>query len=251
VLYITSTRLMRESENAVREHAGSGDDVWQRVCSQLIASQPRYAEWHASHETKRWRVAVARRGGPQVLALRTVAVQQIHGTALVNYLRLGRVTGPARDTALRLFHRVSDLRDATLAEHRNYLVAASTQVCANDLLELVGDTEGLDLVRRYELAYTQYFAMFCERAHASQTGNNYLLGSLLPEVKDVADRLRVKIIGSTLRPVASRPAAVVAAQTALPARKPVRAEGPRDRDRAGPRAAGPPVIRWVKSRTGR
>jgi hypothetical protein len=117
VLYITSTRLMRESEDAVREHAGSGDDVWRRVCSQLIASRPRYAEWHASHEMKMGKVARARIRGPQVGALRTVAVQQIHRTALVNYLRLGRVTGPASDNALRLFHGVSDLRDATLAEH--------------------------------------------------------------------------------------------------------------------------------------
>jgi hypothetical protein len=251
VLYITSTRLMRESENAVREHAGSGEDVWRRVCSQLIASQPRYAEWHASHEMKMWKVAGARMHGPQVLALRTVAVQQIHGTALVNYLRLGRVTGQARDTALRLFHRVSDLRDATLAEHRNYLVAASTQVCAHDLLELVGDAEGLDLIRRYELAYTQYFAMFCERAFALQTGKNYLLGALLPEVKDVADRLRLRIVGSTVRPLPWRPAGVVAAQTALPARKPAQAQVPRDRGRAGPRAVGRPVTPPGRTRTGR
>lgn len=241
---------MRESENAVREHAGSGDDVWRRVCSQLIASEPRYAEWHASHEMKMWKVADARVHGPQVLALRTVAVQQIHGTALVNYLRLGRVTGAARETTLRLFHRVSDLRDATLAEHRNYLVAASTQVCAHDLLELVGDVEGLELIRRYELAYTQYFAMFCERAFALQGGNNYLLGSLLPEVKDVADRLRVRIVGSTVRPL-TRPAAVAAAPTASPARKPARARAPLDRDRAGPRAAGPPATPRAKSRTAR
>lgn len=240
---------MRESEDAVREHAGSGDDVWRRVCSQLIANQPRYAEWHASHEMKMWKVAGARVRGPQVGALRTVAVQQVHRTALVNYLRLGRVTGSARDSALRLFHGVSDLRDATLAEHRSYLVAASTQVCAHDLLDLVGDADGLNLIRRYEQAYTQYFAMFCERAIALQTGHSYLLGSLLPEVKNVADRLRLKIIGSTLRPLAARPVGVVAAHSALPARKPARAATPRDRDRAGQRAAGQPVTPRARSRT--
>jgi hypothetical protein len=242
---------MRESEDAVREHAGSGDDVSRRVCLQLIASRPRYAEWHASHETKMWKVAGARIRGPQVDALRAVAIQQVHSTALVNYLRLGRVTGSARDSALRLFHRVSDLRDATLAEHRSYLVAASTQVCTHDLLELVGDTEGLNLIRRYELAYTQYFAMFCERSFAFQTGHNYLLGSLLPEVKDVADRLRLKIVGSTVRPVASRLAGVGVAQIASPARKPARAAVPRDRDRAGPRFADQRVSPPARSRTAR
>jgi hypothetical protein len=242
---------MRESEDAVREHAGSGDDVWRRVCSQLIASRPRYAEWHASHEMKMGKVAGARIRGPQVGGLRTVAVQQIHRTALVNYLRLGRVTGPARDSALQLFHGVSDLRDATLAEHRSYLVAASTQVCAHDLLELVGDGEGLSLIRHYELAYTQYFAMFCERAFALQTGRNYLLGSLLPEVKDVADRLRLKIVGSQLRPLAPRPVVAAATQSAWPARKPARAAAPRDRGRADPRAATQRASHRARSHTAR
>lgn len=203
VLYITSTRLMRESEHAVREHAGFGDDVSRRVCSQLIASEPRYTEWHVSHEIKMRNVAGRRLRSPQVLALRNVAVQQVHRTALVNYLRTGRITGPARDSAIGLFHSVSDLRDATLAEHRAYLVAASTQVCTNELLELVGDEEGRALLRRYELAYTQYFGMFCERAFALQDGNSYLLASLLPEVKDVADRLRLKIVGAQLRSIAT------------------------------------------------
>lgn len=241
---------MRESEQAVHEHAGSGDDVAHRVCSQLVASEPRYSEWHAAHEVKMRGVAGERLRRPQVLALRTVAVQQVHRTALVNYLRMGRVTGGARDSALRLFHSVADLRDATLAEHRNYLVAASTQVCTGELLELVGDDEGRSLIRHYELAYTQYFGMFCERAYALQTGNNYLLGSLLPEVKDVADRLRLKIVGSQLRPLPQRSMGG-AARSASPARTPARAATPRDRDRAGPRAASLPANRRAKTRTAR
>jgi hypothetical protein len=170
-----------------------------------------------------------------VLQLRAVAIQQVHGTALVNWLRAGRITGTARDNALRLFHGVSDLRDATLAEHRGYLVAASTQVCTRDLLDLVGDAEGLDMLRRYELAYSQYFAMFCERALALQRGKSYLLGSLLPEVKDVADRLRLTIIGSKIRPAAPRSRVAGAAQSASTAR----ASAPRFERRAVSSPAGP------------
>jgi hypothetical protein len=240
---------MRESEQAVREHAGSPDDeISQRVCSQLLASAPRYTEWHASHEVKMRHVADARLHHPQILQLRAVAVQQVHNTALVNYLRAGRVTGTARDKALRLFHGVSDLRDATLAAHRSYLVAASTQVCTRDLLELVGDAEGLDLLRRYELAYSQYFGMFCERAFALQSGKNYLLASFLPEVKDVADRLRLTIVGSQLRPTGARTKAFGAAQSAVSARAPTRAQGPKERDRFGPRSASPRPDRRKTSR---
>lgn len=237
MLYITSTRLMRESEDAVREHAHSGDEVPRRICSQLLANEPRYGEWHARHEVKMRFVASPRRRDPQIQALRAVAVEQVHRTALVSYLRQGRITGADRERTLGLFHGISDVRDATLAEHRNYLVAASTQVCAYDLLDLVGDGEGLELIRRYELAYGQFFAMFCERSIALQTGSNYLLGSLLPEVKDVADRLRLRIVGTRLKPTEPRrpPGAVM--QGAWLTRMPARSATPRDHAPAAPRFA--------------
>jgi hypothetical protein len=215
----------------VREHADSGDDVSQRVCAQLLANRPRYSEWYSLHEGKMRKVADARLRNPQVLELRNVAVQNVHATALVNYLRLGRITGPARDHALRMFHGVCDLRDATLAEHRRYLLAASTRVCTHELLELVGDAEGLDAIRRYEMAYAQYFTMFCERGFALEAGRNYLLGSLLPEVKDVADRLRIKIVGAKLRPTAPRTTRALA-----PPNDPPR-QARLDRAVAGPTAA--------------
>lgn len=251
VLYITSTRLMRESEDAVRAHASSGDEAFRRVCSQLLANEPRYGEWHALHEAKMRNVASPGRRDPQVQALRAVAVEQVHRTALVNYLRQGRITGGARERALSLFHGISDVRDATLAEHRTYLLAASTQVCAHDLLELVGDDEGLGLIRRYELAYTQFFGMFCERAIAQQTGRNYLLGSLLPEVKGVADRLRLQIVGARLKPVEPRRAAGGVVQGVWLSRKPARAVTARDHARAALPTAAQPVSRSARSRTAR
>lgn len=251
VLYITSTRLMRESEDAVREHADSGEEIPRRVCSQLLANEPRYGEWHALHEAKMRNVASPRHRDPQVMALRTVAVEQVHRTALVDYLRRGRITGTHRERALGLFHGLSDVRDATLAEHRTYLIAASTQVCAHDLLELVGDTEGLELIRRYELAYGQYFGMFCERAVAQQTGRSYLLGALLPEVKDVAQRLRLRIVGTELRATGPRRSVGGVAHTASPVRMPARAATLEDRGRAGLPAAGQRAARWPKIRTAR
>ena len=222
MFYLSSTRLMRESEQAVQQHASGGDEIPQRVCSQLLANPPRYSAWHAQHELKMRNVSVARRRDPLVSGLRAVAVEQVHRTAVVNYLRLSRITGAARDQTLAVFHGVSDARDAALAEHRSYVVAASTQVCAHDLLELVGDVGGLDLLRQYELAYGQYFGIFCEQARARQAGEPYLLGSLLPEVKAVAERLRRRIIAADLRV-----ATIGRARSLLD-----------DRDRAGPASVG-------------
>ena len=251
VLYITSARLMLESEQAVREHARSGDEIPQRVCSQLLASRPRYSEWQARHEIKMRNVANARHRDPQVLGLRGVLIEQVHRTAVVDYLRLGGVTGRAREQTLALFHGVSDPHDAALAEHRTYLLAASTQVCTRDLLDLVGDREGLDLVHRYELAYRQYFAMFCDRERTLAAGKAYFLDALLPEVKIVADRLRLQIVGAQIRPMDSRREVGDALHRASPARKPARAPAPRGRAPGGPLSAALPASRKAKTRTAR
>jgi hypothetical protein len=89
---------------------------------------------------------------------------------------------------------------AALAEHRQYLVATSTQLCATELLTLANDHRGVDLIRRYESTYGQFYSMFCDRARARQTGKTYVLGALIPEVKAGADRLRARILGGDLLP---------------------------------------------------
>jgi hypothetical protein len=241
---------MLESEQAVHERANSYEEIPQRVCSQLLGHQPRYAEWHSRHELRMKDVADARRRDPQVLKLRTIALQQVHRTAVVNYLHQGRIVGEARDQTLALFHGVNDSRGAALAEHRHYLLAASTQFCTHDLLDLVGDRDGLALIRSYELAYGQYFALFCDRARARQVGAPYLLSSLVPEVKAVADRLRLRILGTQLvapEPRRTPPAAV--ARSASPARRPAQARELRDPARAGPQSVGPQASLRARSRT--
>ncbi len=242
---------MRESEQAVREHASSGDEIPRRACSQLLANEPRYMEWHAWHEIKMRNVANARHRDPQVLGLRAVAIEQVHRAALVDYLRLGRITGANRDQTLALFHGVSDSRDATLAAHRSYVLAASTRVCGQELLQLVGDREGLQLLHRYELAYAQYFAMFCDRARSVHTGEPYLLGSLLPEVKGVAERLRLQLVDRGFRLTQSRRPPAAVTHTEWLARTPARAKAPRGLAHGGPRSASRPAGLPARSRTAR
>lgn len=198
MLYITTTRLMLESERVVNDTAVAGEEIPRRACSQLVADRSRYVHWHSHHELRMDGVAKTRRREPAVQRLRALAVEQVHKTALVAYLRDSRVLGAERDQTLRLFHGPVDTRDATLAEHRNYLHAASTQVCAHDLLEMIGDERGLAQIRTYELAYQQYFSLFCERGRAAQAGTSYLLASLLPEVKATAERLRLRILDAQL-----------------------------------------------------
>jgi hypothetical protein len=185
---------MLESERTVQDRARSDEEIPKRVCSQLLADTDRYSLWHVRHEAHMNAVASARRRERQITTLRALAIEQIHRTALVRYLRDHNVRGVARDQTLREFYGIVDPRESAIIEHRNYLLAASTQFCTADILDLIGDKHGVDLVRRYEFAYLQYFGMFCERARARQTGKTYMLEMLLPEARGAAERLRARIV---------------------------------------------------------
>lgn len=192
---------MIESERTVNDNAIHGEDLPRRVCAQLLAEPTRYSLWHARHETGMGTVAGAGRRERQILTLRGYSLVQVHRAALVRYLRDHRVIGTARVQTLRGFYGILDPQESAVAEHRNYLLAASSQLCAAEVLELVGDQDGLELLRRYELAYGQFFSMFCEYTRARQEGRPYLLTSLIPEVRATAKRLRRRILdGDALPP---------------------------------------------------
>ena len=144
-------------------------------------------------------VASARLRQRQVLALRAFALEQIHGSALVRYLRDYHVVGEARDRTLRDFFGVVDSREAAVMAHRDYLLSASSQLCAFELLDLASDGRGVELLTQYEQAYSQYFSMFCEAARAKECGEPYILASLLPEVRLVADNLRRRVLEQSTR----------------------------------------------------
>ncbi len=194
MIYFSQTRLMLESEQALTEHAHSGPLVTQRACTQVLNEPTRYVHWHVRHEQRMGTVADARLRQRQILALRAFALEQVHGSALVRYLRDYRVVGDLRDRTLHDFFGVADSRDAALRAHRDYLLAASSQVCAVDLLALADDRYGVELLGDYEQAYGQFFSMFCESSRSRQEGEPYLLASLLPEVRTAAGNLRRRIL---------------------------------------------------------
>ena len=194
MIYLTRGRLILESERTIEDCAREGELVPRRVCAQLLAQPPRYSRWHNGLENRMDAVADARIRRRQVPALRAFALEQTHRSALVRYLRDWHVVGDAREQTLRDFHGVIDLRDAALAEHRDYLLATTNHVCATGLLELAGDAAGVELLGEYERAYGQFFRMFCEHSRAQQGRQPYLLGSLLPEVREVAAGVRRQIL---------------------------------------------------------
>ncbi len=201
VIYLTRLRLMRESVQSINDHAESGDEIPRRICAQLLTEPTHYSLWHVRHEQRMGTVADARRRERQILALRGFSIQQVHRSALVRYLRDFRITGAAREQTLADFYGVLDHREAAVIEHRSFVLAASSQICAADVLELVGDDAGVHLLHNYELAYGQFFSMFCDYSRAKRSGESYLLTALLPEVRVTAARLRGRMLDSSSIPM--------------------------------------------------
>lgn len=208
MIYLTYRRLMVESESTVENGALEGRTSPRAVCQQLVADPDRYALWHVWHDSRMRSVADRRARDRQIIALRSVHIEQIHRAALVRYLRKNRVSHVDRDVTLQDFHGVVDPRRAAISEHRTYVISASSQICAYDLLKLVGDARGIELLQDYQGSYEQYFGMFCENGRAARRGQPYLLRGLIPEARAEADALRARILaGERLpaAPVAARP----------------------------------------------
>ena len=201
VIYFTETRLMQESEHTVHERADHGEEISRRVCGQLISDHRRYCLWLGGHEQRMRDVARERRREQQMLKLRGLAVQQVHRAALVRYFREYSVTGERREQTLRSFYAMIDPSRSLLCEHRGYLLAASSQWCASDVLDLAGDKRAVEMIQDYEQKYGQYFAMFCDRARSTRSISSDLLSALIPEAKAKAERLRQRILAGEHVPV--------------------------------------------------
>lgn len=207
MIYLTRTRLIRESEHSVKEGTAGDDERVRRVCASLLASAPRYATWMSSHDPHMTAVAQIRLREPQLQALRRVGSLQIHRAALVRHLHDNEITGERRSALFREFHGTLDTQCAALSEHRVYTQAVSSQLCARDLLEMSGDTHGVELLDRYQREFGVFFSMHCDRMTALAEGRRYLLASLMPEVRASATRLRERLLSGERLP--QRPVFVV------------------------------------------
>lgn len=153
--------LMDESEQALwtaAEH-DSGTDA--RIAKEILSDPKIHSLWEARHAELVWPVAEHGSRGPQMIALRDLEVRLIHRRALIDHIRDHHLTGEARRRLFEVFYGCRDFHDAVLAEHRQYMLAVSSRVSADHLIEVMHDSVSKRLLRQYEDAYTEYFDLYC------------------------------------------------------------------------------------------
>jgi len=156
---------MNESETSVHEHAEHGEDAARRICTTLVQSKPKYQTWVASHDQPMWRVARARTRDAQLVQLRLVAIHQIHRAALVRHLRDQNVGPDIRRRLFTEFHGVLDSDCAVLAEHRSYMQAVSSQLCASCHVDVASR---LGLPSHHPVSEGMLDCTDCHAPHASE-----------------------------------------------------------------------------------
>lgn len=191
-------KLMDESEYALQDASESSPALVSRVVKTVLDDSHIYRMWEARHADLLLPVAEHGDKKRQILALRNAEVQLVHRRALFTYLRSNNVRGVQRMHLFRRLHSTVDYQDAVVAEHRQYMLALSSRVSADHLIDVMNDPKSKALIDQYRALYTRYFEMQC---YVAGLGNSDCFDLVRETMGDVREQLgRVRTLIETERP---------------------------------------------------
>lgn len=201
---------MRASEWRVEQAATSSADPQLKLVASLVLDDPGTRQlWELEHSRYMRAVADQQRSDRQRVALRLVAFGLIHRKALFEYLRESDFRGDGRQRVVALLHGSRDYAESVVAEHRLYIRASASQLCATHIgCSVVGDPAFDEPFGEYERRYLDYFALFCQ-AHVRPADDAQLEHMLLPQLKlRVAEQRAAILALDGARPRCWRPLVV-------------------------------------------
>ncbi len=181
---------MEASELALQDATESPLPRESRIATTILNDGQKYRQWEVRHADLLVPVAEHRKKKHQIVALRRAEVQLVHRRALFTYLQTHEVYGTQRERLFRLFHSTLDFGDAVLAEHRNYMLAVSSHISTDRIIDVMDDETSTHLVESYEEAFARYFEMKCYIAASRDSHCIELVRSSLPDLKGQLLRIR-------------------------------------------------------------
>lgn len=161
---------MDASEYALHEAASSTRPRRSRIARTVVNEPHNYREWELRHANLLLPVASEKANKSQQRALRSTSIQIVHQTAFFRYLQAKPPNEKKRQQLFRLLHATKDLKPAMLFEHRQYMLAYSSRVSADHIVDVMQDELGSRYLQQYEEAYARCFEIKCFLATASTTG---------------------------------------------------------------------------------
>jgi len=186
-------RLMNASEFALQDAAESPLPRESRIATTVIQDSHKYRQWESRHADLLLPVAQHSYKKRQIVALRNAKVQLVHRRAFFKYLQAHEIRGEQRRRLFRLFHSTLDFQDAVLAEHRHYMLAVSSRISTDHIIDVMDDANSTRLLKEYESAFSRYFAMKCYVACASNSECIQLVHQSMRELQARLLRIRRRI----------------------------------------------------------
>ena len=182
-------KLMDESEYALRQACDSSSQRVSRIVNTIVGDSQKYRYWESNHAHLLLPVAEQNNRRRQIMALRKLEVQLVHRRALFNLIREQQIQGKARQKLFKLYRATRDYQDAVIAEHQQYMIAMSSRVSTDHLIDVMHDVDSKRLVQEYEESYANYFKLKCFLAI---TEENYFIDLVRLTMRDTGEELRKK-----------------------------------------------------------
>jgi hypothetical protein len=186
-------KLMNESVHALHNAANSSSPRVSRIVTAILQNYRTYKMWESQHADLLLPVAEYNDKKRQIMALRNTDVQLVHRRALFEFLQSNGVRGDKRRRFFRIFHTTLDYHSAVLAEHRQYLLAVSSHVSTDHLIDIMNDPRSKSLSRQYEELYRPYFEMNCQVASMGDNEGAGLVRLTMQKAREQLQQMRLRI----------------------------------------------------------
>jgi len=179
-------QLMDVSEIALQDATESPSPREARIATTILSDSDKYREWELRHADLLLPVAEHSRKKQQIVALRNAKVQLVHRRALFRYLRAHDLHDDKRRQLFRIFHATLDYQDAILVEHRHYMLAVSSRISTDHIIDVMRDDTSNQLLRQYDELFARYYEMKCFLACAR---NSHCIDLVRQTLRDVRREL--------------------------------------------------------------
>lgn len=153
--------LMQESEQALNDAAQGDDARDKRIAQHVLGDTKVLSLWESRHAELLVPVAEQRRRAPQIVNMRDIEVKLLHRRALIRTVRKLGIKGELRDRLFQTFYGPRDVNDAIIAEHKQYMLAASSHLSTDHLMQVLHDPVSEHLLNLYSDMYSRYFTSYC------------------------------------------------------------------------------------------